>query len=367
MEGMRKTIGCLVIGALLAAVSVVPGHARDPAPSDTPRIYAYYYLWWSDQHWKDKLGPNYPYERRPLPLPAKLGEGGCNARSKFEGNQLFDVPKRLLSQDQPGVIERDVRNAAAAGLGGFLVNWRGTGEPDQAPADISYSRRLASTIDAVNEINSEGIDFKLWLNYKASSDQRETSEIVNDLAYIQERYGHNGAWDHHYSDRIMLVWGGSRKYSTETIQLISARFRSTFFFVGDENRDSWDDERGAALDGNQYYWSSQNPYTNPESFDQLQELSNTVRNSGQNLDGSNKLWFAPLTPGYNSQLLRGGSCVPRHDGKTIRALFDGNSASQPDGWVLISWNEIAEGTYVRPLRRWGDRYLDILRDLTTSN
>ena len=55
------------------------------------------------------------------------------------------------------------------------------------------------------------------------------------------------------------------------------------------------------------------------------------------------------------------------NGQTLRRLFEGNAATDPDAYVLISWNEIAEGTYVQPLRRWGTRYLDVLRSLITAH
>jgi len=41
----------------------------------------------------------------------------------------------------------------------------------------------------------------------------------------------------------------------------------------------------------------------------------------------------------------------------MRKLFDGNAKSNPDGWTFISWNEIAEGSYIVPLTRFGDYYL----------
>ena len=41
-----------------------------PAGFDGPRVFAYYYLWWSTNHWHDKLGSSYPYTASPLPLPA---------------------------------------------------------------------------------------------------------------------------------------------------------------------------------------------------------------------------------------------------------------------------------------------------------
>ena len=64
-------------------------------------VYAYYYMWWSTQHWKDKLGSNYPYSTSPLPLPARTDADGCNAVSNYSGNQLLDVPTALVSQDDP--------------------------------------------------------------------------------------------------------------------------------------------------------------------------------------------------------------------------------------------------------------------------
>jgi hypothetical protein len=47
----------------------------------------------------------------------------------------------------------------------------------------------------------------------------------------------------------------------------------------------------------------------------------------------------------------------------MRTLFEGNSASRPDAWTLISWNEIAEGTYIDPMQRYGAHYLDTLRQV----
>ena len=51
----------------------------------------------------------------------------------------------------------------------------------------------------------------------------------------------------------------------------------------------------------------------------------------------------------------------------MRALFKGNDAADPDGWTLISWNEVAEGTYVDPMQRYGYRYLNVLRQILSSS
>jgi hypothetical protein len=346
-----------------------PRLTLDLAPTSTAgaarrhRVYTYYYLWWSRRHWHDKLGPNFPYAADPWPLPATLDASGCNAGSLYEGNQLIDTPRALYGQDDPAVIERHVRQAAAAGIAGFIVNWRGTGEPVQDADSISYSRRLEEMFRAVTEVGREGVDFKIWLNYKASSTILPTEYILNDLSYLQREYADSPALDRFYSDRPMLVWVGSRKYGLDTVRTVSERFRDTFFFVGDESWKTWGDGRAAYLDANHYYWSTQNSYTNPHSFEQLRDLAAMVRSSGPNPDGSNKLWFAPFTPGYDSQLNGGSTCVPRKGGETMRALFEGNAATDPDAWVLISWNEISENTHIEPLQRWGTTYLDAVEEI----
>jgi hypothetical protein len=330
--------------------------------SNSKPVFAYYYLWWSRKHWLDRLGSNYPYNATPNPLPASLDAGGCSAVSLYPGNTLTDVSQGLAyDQNDPAVIERDVRLAAGANLGGFVVNWNGTGTSNQTPTSTSYNRRLQWMFDAVHKVNAEGIRFKLLLDYKSAS-RPSTTKITNDLNYFIDRYGSDPALDHSYSSKPEVVWPGSWKYTDAQKTSISQAFRSRLYLIGGDKAD-WDSNSSANFDGNTWYWPGQDPYGNPHSFGQLRAVADSVR-STRNPDGSSKVWLAPLAPGYNPVLLRGGdTCVPRNDGDTMRRLFQGNLASQPDGWLLISWNEIAEGSYIVPLTRYGDAYLDVVRSL----
>jgi hypothetical protein len=158
-----------------------------------------------------------------------------------------------------------------------------------------------------------------------------------------------------------MIWAGSWKYRAADLATVAGAVKSRMFLLGDEKPATWSAAKSASLDGATYYWSSQNPYTNPQSFDQLRQLGDQVHRAG-------KVWLAPFTPGYNSSLRYGSdTCVPRNDGRTMAALFTGNRRSNPDGWTLISWNEIAEGSYIMPLSRYGTRYLDVLREILRTN
>jgi len=360
---------CLALAALLVAAglvlpvqsagrSVPSAAAQVVAPKAGAPVFAYYYLWWSRSHWLDMLGPNYPVAAKPLPLPATLDANGCNPTSRYPGNRLTDVPTALYSQDDPGFIEADVRQAAAAGLTGFAVNWSGTGTSTQTVADSVYSRRLQAMVDAVHKVNSEGIPFTLWLSYKASAKTLTTAAILADLGFFVARYGKDTAFDRTRSPRPTVIWQGSRKYSASVLATVSAKYRNALRLIGDEK--TWSPARSPYLDGDAYYWSSQNPWANPQSFGQLATLAGAVRASAPNPDGSAKVWVAPAAPGFDTQLIGGSSCVPRRGGDTLRKLIEGNAATKPDAWGVISWNEIAEGTYIDPMTRYGTQDLQAL-------
>jgi hypothetical protein len=370
VEITRRWMRYAVVATLLVAATIstpafastTPGYARNSLGLQvTVPVFAYYYLWWSRAHWEDMLGPNYPLTAAPLPLPATLDGNGCNPVSRFPGNHLTDVPDRIYSQDDPGFIEADVRQAAAAGLTGFAVNWSGTGSPTQTANELVYNRRLQAMVDAVHKVNAEGKPFSLWLSYKASAKTLSTNAIVGDLSYFSAKYGRDSAFDHSASVKPTMIWQGSRKYDVTVLNEVSSRFRNSIRIIGDEK--TWTASRAAYLDGDAYYWSSQNPWSNPHSFDQLATLAATVRSSARNPDGSGKVWVAPAAPGYDSQLAGGSSCVPRRGGDTLRKLFEGNGRTAPSAWAVISWNEIAEGTYLDPMTRYGTTDLAALTSI----
>lgn len=340
-----------------------------PTPKGPPvsqdasqRMFAFYYLWWDTAHWKARLGPNYPYSDNPLPLPATLSGNGCTVTNNYPGNQLTDVASPLWSQADYGQILSDVTLAARAGLAGFAASWAGTGEPGQTASSSLFNQRLAMLVKAVKEVNDQGTPFSLWIAYISSARIRTTDQINNDLSYLQRTYADSSAFDHSNDGRPTLVMMGSRKYPISVLNAFSARWRQHFYLVGDENWNTWDNAKAADFDADQYYWSSQNPVDNPGSFADIQRLAGEVRSS-RNPDGSAKQFFAPLAPGYNKELGGGSGCVPRLGGQTMQDIYNGNSKADPNGWMVISWNEIDEGTYVMPLERYGDQSLLTLNSI----
>lgn len=342
------------ITGMIVAFALALGGLRtvqaSPAQQSAGPVYAYYYLWWSANHWRNKLGTSYPYNASPLPLPAKTDANGCSAVSNYAGNQLLDVPTRLVSQDDPGAIQADIQLARNAGLTGFWLNWSGDGTTTQTRTSVSYTRRLAEAFAASNRVGG----FRNWVSYKAAS-MPSAAYIINDLNFLYNAFKNETAWER-IDGKPVVTFTGSRKYSAADVLKISNAVRDRIFLVGDETRGTLTPTRIAMFDAITYYWSTQDPYGNPQSFSQIKEMGDKVHAAG-------KRWYAPLNPGYNSQLLNHGTCIPRRNGDTLRSVWNGNLKSGPDGWGMISWNEIAENTHIKPMQKWGNTYLNVLSSL----
>src|SRR5690349_13657204 len=353
---MNKTI-YRIMGIMLTIALTWGGVLKaqaSPSQQTSRPVYAYYYLWWSAQHWRDKLGSKYPYSASPLPLPAQTNADGCSAVSNYAGNQLLDIPTRLVSQDEPGAIEADIRSAKGAGITGFWLNWNGDGTTTQTINSVTYTRRLAEAFAASSRVGG----FRNWVSYKSASMQ-PASQIINDLNFLYKEFQNESAWER-IDGKPVVTLTGSRKYSDADVLKVSNAVRDRIFLVGDETRTTLTPARIAMFDAITYYWSSQDPFGNPQSFSQIKEMGDKVHAAG-------KRWYAPLNPGFNTALLTGNStCVPRRNGDTIRSLWNGNAGSNPDGWGFISWNEVAENTHIKPMQKWGTTSLDVLSGLIHS-
>jgi hypothetical protein len=84
---------------------------------------------------------------------------------------------------------------------------------------------------------------------------------------------------------------------------------------------------------------------------------------GQAVHSTGGLWLPPAAPGFDARLVGGTRVVARRDGRTLRRELDAAVQSAPDAIGLISWNEFSENSHVEPSRRYGRRYLTVLRDV----
>ncbi|MCA1707118.1 MAG: hypothetical protein LC808_29175 [Actinobacteria bacterium] len=322
-------------------------------------IFIHYYMWWTPRHWQEKLGPNYPYASVPPPIPGAMDASGCNPTVKYTGATIVDIPSEGLSdQGQAATFDRHIVAAAQAGITGFLVNWQGTGQSGQTPSSSGYNTRLELLVSRVEAYNSTHVTpFRLGLALDAYGDySRSSAAILNDISYFRGRYAARAAFKNPFDAQPIVMLMASRRFAVTTIQTVSSAVQSSVFLLGDETYKTWTRD-APYLDGTGWYWSSQDPWGNPQSGSQVASLADQVRLAG-------KRFFAPFTPGYNTQLIGGSTCVPRNGTRTLEEVWRLNSASRPNGWFGISWNEIVENTYMQPSRTYGTAYVDSIRRLS---
>ena len=98
--------------------------------------------------------------------------------------------------------------------------------------------------------------------------------VQNALAYARLRDEHARLRGRTQADFAMIGKGAAMRESL--LAAIDAAFGDTFRIIGDETPRTYTPARGAYMYGVSYYWSTQDPYRNPESFAQLQQLASAV-------------------------------------------------------------------------------------------
>src|SRR5439155_11015951 len=124
---LAAAVALAVVAASTAAIALVrlrsaPPVAPRPAASAATvsgAVYVHYYLWWTPQHWRDKLGAAYPYGAAPPPLPGEMDANGCRPRVRYPGAGIVDVPSEgLYDQADASTFVSHVDQARHAGIRG---------------------------------------------------------------------------------------------------------------------------------------------------------------------------------------------------------------------------------------------------------
>jgi len=318
IRAMAIAAGLALTGPLAGnAVAVTRAATEAPsvAPSTPPLpVLAYYYIWFDQSSW---------------------------ARAKIDQPVLG-----RYSSDDESVIRQHVAAAKKAGITGFLVSWKGSDTLD---------RRLATLVRVAHEeqfklgIVYEGLDF--------GRDPLPVSKVGRDLEAFADRYANYPAFQ--IFARPLVIWAGTWRFDSAAITSVTRKVRSRLLVLASEKSVEGYQRVAPMVDGNAYYWSSVNPETFTHYSDRLSAFGAAVHTD-------RGLWIAPAAPGFDARLVGGTTIVDRNDGSTLRREIDAAVKSSPDALGVISWNEFSENTHIEPSQHYGSRYLDLLRDLTST-
>jgi hypothetical protein len=318
---LASTLAAVAVGAAVL-VPLVRSSGNDgtvaPPPMTTsagrtrtvggPPVYAYFYQWFTASSWGRA--------KRDYPLVGQY------------------------SSDDTAILRKQIHEARAAGIDGFLTSWKDT------PA---LDRRLERLVRVASQWH-----FDLGVVYEALDFARKPLPITTverDLNLLVSRWG--TALGSNYYGRPVIIWTGTNEFSRSDIQSVRTMLGSRATLLAASKDVASYEQIADLVDGEAYYWSSANPAT-PFTAQKLQQMSAAVHAH----DG---IWIAPATPGFDGRTLGHSRVIPRDGGATLRRSLDLAYATKPQAIGVISWNEWSENTYIEPGLRYGNEEVDALR------
>lgn len=316
---IQRRDASLLLWLLIPVLFFLPTHRAHAqgtaAPADGPiPVFAYYYIWYQEGSW-ERAKTDYPL----------LG--------------------RYTSDDE-AVMLQHIQWAKQAGIDGFIVSWRSTDE---------LNPRLEKLIEL-----SEKEDFKLMVIYQGLSYERRPRpihQVMADFDYFITNYASSTAFD--VFDKPVIMWNGTWEYSLKDIETLTSTRRQHLRILATQKNVEDYLLLAKLFDGDAYYWSSVNPYTNPNYHEKLDEMGQAVHDQGG-------IWIPSAAVGFDARMVGGRRVIPRSDGMTLQILLETAFDSSPDAIGVISWNEFSENTHIEPSEKHGTQYLDVLTDFLNS-
>jgi hypothetical protein len=314
----------------------VPGHQATPTakatatPQTTPAdrlVLAFYYMWYHQTDWSLSKMP--------------------------------DLPATQYVSSDDTTVDRQVNEAANAGITGFISSWWGPGDQ----TDQNFVRLLAHSTTLENRTHHH---FASSVYFECDAPGLNTiSNIVNGLRYLSSHYTNDPHFFHWQGKPVIFFWR----------PLDNGRTLA-----------QWAAIRQQVDPNNQMIWSAEGvDMTLLNVFDGIHLfsagywglLSNTMTTVDQGfrakVDAYNatnhtqKIWAAGVEPGYNDTHVAGrvGTyIVPRNNGTTYATSWAAAMASHPAWITITTFNEWFEGAMIEPSVSYGNQYLTLTQQYT---
>ncbi len=311
---MKSTVKILLLLLVLGAALPSSVWAQSPPP-----VLAFYYAWFDQNTWTS--------------------------------GQSVDLPAVHYNSADPATIERQVTQAAGAGIDVLVQSWYGP-QVENNQTETNF-RTLLATAPA-HGLHA-AVSFETGGPFFANA-EAVTGALTTLLNTHVPQPGY-----FRYQDKPVIFFWRQQRFSVEQWQAIRAQVdpNHTTLWIAEGTDLSYQ----AVFDGHHLYsiaWAA-----SPAA--ELAKWGDRVR-AYEAKNGVDRLWIATAMPGYDDTKLPRADAfsVPRRNGDYYRAAWQGAAASRPDMIIITSFNEWPEGTQIEPSAGYGNQYLDITRELVTG-
>ena len=302
----------------LSSLRDVPPRQAMAGRAEVPQmVWAFYYPWYSHASWSS--------------------------------NQLVDRPDDPYASNDPQAIARQIEQAQAAGIDGFICSWWGPG----TESDVN----LTTLLDLAAER-----DFKVAIYFETLDNGigRKETEIFAWLQYALRTHGGHPAYMQVNGKPLVALWATEAVHPRDWQIVFNALFLNqvdaTFIGMG------YTASNLELFEGYHIYGAF--TYPNLAETDALAARLATYYPLLMD-HAIPKIYVATVQPGYDDHLLpdrEGGQVQERLDGAYYRSTFEAALASDPDWIFITSWNEWWETTQIEPSATYGDLYLQLTRE-----
>ena len=321
---------------------------RPPVPALPRLVLAVHYPWYGTpggptgrwRHWNHRrettgdgriLGFHDPRRRAP---GARVDIGAAH----YPAEGSYD------SRD-PALVRRQVAQAQAAGLDGFLVSWWGR-ESEEARAFGDLLRLARPTGLRLAPYYEAG---ELW--------PRGAPGVAADLLALLDRHGDDPAWLRVDGAPVLFVYGAHRlrRPAWEFVRRRLAGARHRVVLIAEIPSLAWLTRHPGWLEG----WAGLHVYSPAAILASGDDLAGAYAVRARLAREAGLAFVPAVAPGFDDRTVRmPGTLVPRAAGATYDATWAAALATEPD-WILVStWNEWHEGSEIEPSTEHGTRYLE---------
>jgi len=288
--------------------------AQEPTP-----VLAFYYAWYDQNTWTS--------------------------------GQSVDLPALRYRSADRATIERHVAQAQSAGLTAFVQSWLG---PQVENNQTETNFRTLLDVAQARGFNA-AVDFETTSPFLADS-----GAVTAALSTLLATHAQHPAYLRYQGKPIIFFWRQQR-FTVDEWRNIRNQVdpnRTTHWIA-----EGVDIEYQAIFDGHHLYsiaWAD-------SPAGQMAKWGDRVR-SYESENSVDRLWVATAMPGYDDTRLPRADAfsVSRRNGDYYRESWQGALASQPDMLIITSFNEWPEGTHLEPSESYGNRYLNLTRELVTA-
>jgi hypothetical protein len=313
---------------ILHYITPTPGQTASANVTSTQRpVLAFYYSWYSLSTWSSRT--------------------------------MSDLPTTRYNSNDTATINRQLQEAATAGITGFISSWWGAG--DQTDQNFAKLLALSTTLE-----NTQHTHFASSIYFESDAPALQgTNRIVSNLRYALSHYGNNTHFFHWQGKPVLFFWdplGNGRTLAQWAIirQQVDPKHQTIWSAEG------VDTNLLSVFDGihlfSAAYWGIQH-----KNINAVDQGFRAKINSYNQAHKTQKIWAAGVLPGYDDTRVpgrKGTYVIPRNNGATYRESWGGAISSSPDWITITTFNEWFEGAMIEPSNHYGDLYLNITRQYT---